>query len=283
MKKILFLFLAAAVLCPRLSWAGQRAEVMMLPTRVVMENKDRYTTVVIKNTGDATGDFSVTMIDMAMHEDGMVVPLEEGKKDPYSAIPYLRVAPKSMTLKPGAAQNVRIMLRKPEGLEPGEYRSHMLVKIENDNVEASQHPKEGAAKASKETQIEVKTNLVLVIPVIVRNGETTLAMKIASPKIIHDAKGVAALEVSLLREGNRSSMGDFTVTYNAPVGKSQVIKSFPGIPVYRSLDQRTVLIPMDDIPKDISLSAGTLDIAYSAQEKEGGKKLAEAQLDLAAH
>jgi hypothetical protein len=286
MKKILFLLLAMTTLCPQISWAGQRAEVMVLPTRIVMENKDRYTTVIIKNTGDATGNFSVDMIDMTMQEDGMVVPLEKGGGDPYSAIPYLRIAPKSMVLKPGEAQNVRIMLRKPEGLQPGEYRSHIRVKIENDNVEPSRSPgKEAtqAPKAPKESQITVKTNLVLIIPVIVRNGETSLSLWMASPKIIRSAKGVPALKVTLLRQGNRSSMGDFNVTYNAPGGKPQIIKRFPGIPVYRSVNQRTVLIPMDDIPKGINLSTGKLDITYSAQEKEGGKKLAQAQLDLAVH
>lgn len=278
MRKLLWLFVTLCILLPQTAWAN-RAEVMMIPTRVVMENKDRYTTVVIKNIGNATGHFSVDMIDMEMKEDGMVVPFEEGKADPYSAVPFLRVAPKSITLKPGESQNVRIMLRKPDDLAAGEYRSHMRVKVENDNVEATE---EKAAAPQKDAQIQVKANLVLIIPVIVRHGEMTLAMKIESPKVTRDAKGHPVIGMSLLREGNRSSMGDFTFSYAAPGGQSQVIKTFPGIPVYRSVGRRQVVIPLDDIPAGVDLTKGRLDIIYAAQEKEGGSKLAEAQIDLSA-
>jgi hypothetical protein len=253
---------------------------MMLPTRVIMENSDRFTTVVIKNVGNATGNFSVDMIDMEMKEDGLVVPLEEGKADAYSAIPYLRVAPRSITLKPGETQNVRVMLRKPETLAPGEYRSHMRVKLDNDNVEGTEENEE---KPVKEAQISVKANLVLIIPVIVRHGETTMSVKIDSPKLAHDAHGKPQLDLALLLEGTRSSMGDFVISYMASDNKSQVIKNFPGVPVYRSVARRQVSIPMDDIPAGVNLSTGKLDIVYQAQEKEGGKKLAEAEMSLSGH
>src|SRR3954464_6792233 len=105
MKKLVCLLLAFGILFPHASWAN-RAEVLLLPTRVIMENGDRYTTVVVKNTGNATGNFSVSLIDMEMKEDGLVSPFPDGKSDPLSAIPYLRIAPKSITLKPGETQNV---------------------------------------------------------------------------------------------------------------------------------------------------------------------------------
>lgn len=279
MKTILWLLVVLGILLPQTAWAN-RAEIMLIPTRVVMENKDRYTTIVIKNIGNATGYFSVDMIDMAMKEDGIVVPLEEGKTDPYSAIPYLRAAPKSITLKPGEAQNVRVMLRKPDTLPAGEYRSHMRVKVEDDNVEATEA--RAANPEQKDAQIQVKANLVLIIPVIVRHGETTLSVKIESPEILRDSKGRPQIGMSLLRDGTRSSMGDFTFSYTAPGGKAQQIKTFPGIPVYRSIARRQVVIPLDDIPAEVDLTKGKLDIVYSAQEKDGGQKLAEMQMDLSA-
>lgn len=284
MKKLACLLLALCLLIPTISWAN-RAEVLLLPTRVVMENGDRFTTVVVKNTGNATGNFSVSLIDMEMKEDGLVVPQDPGKTDPLSAIPYLRIAPRSMTLKPGETQNVRIMVRKPESLPAGEYRSHLRVSLDNDNVEgtADSTTSDMTAPGQKpEAHIAVKANLVLIIPVILRNGETTLSMKIIDPKITRDNKGKPSLALTLLRAGTRSSMGDFTITYTGP-GGSKIIKSFPGVPVYRPLDKRTVSIPLDDIPAGVDLNHGKLDIVYTAQAKEGttGEKLAEAQLSLA--
>jgi len=122
MKKLSCLFLAFGLLLPQAAHAN-RAEVMILPPRVVMENNDRYATIVVRNIGDAAGDFTVGLQDMKMRETGMVVPPDPGETPPYSAMPYLHITPKSMTLKPGETQSVRLMVRVPENLEPGEYRA----------------------------------------------------------------------------------------------------------------------------------------------------------------
>lgn len=278
MKKIIAVFFALSLLFPHLAWA-QRAELIVLPTRIVMENNDRYTTVTVKNSGQATGNFSVEVSDMTMQEDGMVVPLAEGQKDEFSAIPYLRIAPRSMTLKPGEIQNVRVMLRKPEGLAAGEYRSHLSVKIDNDNVEASEKKE---AETTNDAKIELKARLVLIIPVIFRHGETSVSMKMEAPKITKDANGKSQLEIDLLRDGNRSSMGDFTVSYIADNGKAELVKFYPGLPVYRSTPKRHVVIPLDETPANVDMTKGKLKISYNAQENEEKKLLAESELNLSA-
>jgi P pilus assembly chaperone PapD len=274
--KFAALFLALSTLMPQAAWAN-RAEVMMIPTRVVMEDKDNFTTIVVKNKGNATGNFSIDLVDMTMGEEGGVKLMPEGQTDPYSAQPYLRVAPRSMTLKPDEAQNVRILLRKPEGIAPGEYRSHLKLAILNDNVEESNAEK---ASGKKESNIAVKINMIMIIPLIVRVGETTLSMKIEDAKIIHDEKGQTEAVITLLRDGNRSSMGDFTFTWTPPGGAPQVIKTFPGVPVYRSTNRRKVVILLNGLPAGVDLSKGKLDILYAAQKSEDNKKLAEIQIDL---
>jgi hypothetical protein len=273
MKKLSCLFLAFGLLLPHAAHAS-RAQVMILPPRVVMENNDRYSTIVIRNIGDATGDFTVGLQDMKMLETGMVVPLDPGETPQYSAIPYLHITPKSMTLKPGETQTVRLMLRVPESLGPGEYRSHVKVDLVNDNTDAAVNA------MSKEAVIAVKANLIIIIPVIVRHGATTLSMGIADAKLSHDAKGTPSVDMYLTREGNRSSMGDISVTYIPQGGAPQLIKAFRGVAVYRPIARRFISVPLDETPKGVSLARGRLDIVYSAQEKEGGKTLAETQLSL---
>jgi P pilus assembly chaperone PapD len=273
MKKLNCLFLAFSLLLPHAAHAN-RAEVMMLPPRVVMENNDRFSTIVIRNIGDATGDFTVGLQEMKMLETGMVVPLDPGETPQYSAMPYLHITPRSMTLKPGETQKVRLMVRVPENLEPGEYRTHAYVRLVNDNADAP------ANQAGKDAVIAVKANLVIIIPVIVRHSATTLSMGIADAKLSHDAKGMPSVDMYLTREGNRSSMGDISVTYIPQGGAPQLIKAFRGVAVYRPIPRRFISVPLDETPKGVSLTRGRLDIVYTAQEKEGGKTLAEAQLAL---
>lgn len=279
MKKIFGLIAVLAVLLPQAAFAN-RAEIMLIPTRVVMEKNDRFSTVIIRNVGDATGNLSVDLIDMTMGETGGIVQLEDGKTDPYSAIPLTRVSPHSITLKPGDSQNVRIMLRKPEGLAAGEYRSHLKIKVEEDNVEATANMTAAELKAAA---ISVKAKLALTIPVIIRHGDTNVGIKIEAAKLARDAAGKPLVEMTLLRDGNRSVMGDFTFTYTGADGKSQPLKAFPGIPVYRSTERRQVSIQLDEVPADIKLNSGKLNVVYTAQEKEGGMKLAETTIDLSAH
>jgi hypothetical protein len=273
MTRLISIFLAFCVLLPVAAYAN-RAEVMMLPTRVVLENKDRYSTIVVKNVGNATGDFTVELQDMKMLETGMVMPLDPGEAPQYSAMTFIHIAPKSFTLKPGETQNVRLLLRLPENTEPGEYRTHVKVRLVNDNTDAPVNT------AGKDAVIAVKANLVIVIPVIVRHGETSLSMGIVDPRLSHDAHGVPSVDMYLTREGNRSSMGDVSVTYTPQGGAPQVIKVFRGVSVYRPTARRFLSVPLDETPKGVSLTRGRLDIVYSAQEKEGGKKLAETQLTL---
>ncbi len=268
MRNIACLFIALGVLLPQLSWA-KNAEIMMLPTRVVMEKNDRYTTIVIKNTGDSTGDFTADLADMKMLETGMVVPYEQGETPQYSAIPYIHIAPHSMTLKPGETQNLRLMLRKPERMEPGEYRAHLKVRVVNDNAD---NPVNTAGNAAV---IAVKANLVIVIPVIIRNGETSLSMGIDQPILSRDPKGNASVEMYLTRAGNRSSMGDISVTCYPPGGAPTLIKFFPGVSVYRPTARRFISVPLDETPKNLNLSQCKLGVTYAAQQKEGSQKLAE--------
>lgn len=274
MRKIVWLVVALLALWPAPSRAAGTAEITLIPTRIVLEPADRYGTVTVKNSGQATGNFTTDLVDMKMTDKGLVVPLEGGEKDEYSAKSYLHMAPRSFTLKPGETQNVRLILRKPEGLAAGEYRTHLQVRLANDNVDVEKPTKPNAAG------IAVKTNIVLVIPVIFRHGDTTFSMKIEDAKVSHDAQNKPVLGMNLVRDGNRSSMGDITVTYTGPGGGApKVLKTYPGVPVYRPTPKRFIEVPLD-VPSGVSLNEGVLDIVYKAQEKEGGKLLAESKLQL---
>ena len=270
----LFWILIVLSLFPPYRACASSAEVMLVPTRVVFENNDRYNTIVVKNVGDAAGDYTVDLVDMKMLDSGAVVPLNPGESAQYSAIPYLRIAPKSMTLPPGATQNIRLVLRKPEGLEPGEYRAHVRLRMIHDNAS------EAANKTGKGPTILVQANLAIVIPVIARTGATTLSVGIIDAKLSHDARGTPAVDMYLTREGTRSAMGDISVTYTPQNGVPHVIKVFRGVAVYRPTPRRFVSVPLDETPNGLNLSHGRLDIVYATQEKEGGKKLAETQITL---
>ena len=260
MAAVLALLVAGVPAC----WA-KNAEIMLLPTRVVMEKEDHTSTVLIKNTGDKAGTVHIDLIDMKMGEDGMVVPYAEGETPQYSAIPYLTLAPRTTVLKPGETQNVRLVLHKPVNLEAGEYRAHLQVRIISDKAD--------------DAAFSDKANLVIVIPVIVRFGDTTLSVGIQQPRLDRTKTGGLAIGMYLTRQGSRSAMGDIAITCNLGGGEpAQVIKFFPGVAIYRPTERRFLSVPLDETPKNIDPSACRLGVTYALQQKDGGGVLGRAEL-----
>jgi hypothetical protein len=234
---------------------ANKAETMLIPTRVVMENGQRYATLVVKNTGDASGQYTIETVDMVMHEDGSVTEVPEGETPQFPAAPLVHISPRSVTLKPGEDQTVRILVRKPETLEAGEYRSHIKVRVVNDNVEQTEAPPTGDAAA-----IQIRANLVLVIPLIVRNGETSVKATLTEPHLTTNPEtGERQLDVYINREGNLSTMGNLKVYRDGTE-----VAALDGVPVYRPTARRIAHIPFKDVQGN-----GPFTIRYLQQDVEG--------------
>lgn len=230
---------------------ANRAQTLILPQRIIMNNSDRFATMLVKNAGDATGQFRIDVIDMDMKEDGTINELPQGTPPTeFSAIPIVRLSPRSVTLKPGEGQTVRILLRKPEGLADGEYRSHVKVSIINDNVD-------GIDDGQPKPMLSVTPKIVLIIPLIVRSGQTSFTSSLSEPKIIRNSDGTSALSIYIGREGNRSSMGDLKIFQNG-----REVGSLVGVPVYRPTARRLVRVPLT------GASGGPLTIRYMQQASE---------------
>jgi hypothetical protein len=237
------------------------AEIMLAPTRIVMGDADGDAALTVKNVGDAPGDVAIGLQDMKMLESGLVVPLDPGEAPQFSAKAFVHLSPENMKLGPGESRIVHVTLSKPPGLEAGEYRTHIKVRLADKTA-------------------PVATNLSIVIPLILRSGVMSLTMGLENPKLSRAADGARSLALTLTRAGNRSSLGDISVTWVPKTGASRVIKVLHGVSLYRPTPRRSVSVPLDETPEDVSLTGGRLDIVYAAPEKDGGAKLAETKLDM---
>lgn len=251
---------------------AQQAQTVLIPTRVVLEKGERSATVIIKNSGNATGLYRIELEDKQMPETGILQTLEEGK-DPYSIIPMVRISPRRVTLDPGEDQRIRLMIRKPKNLEDGEYRSHLKVLLADSNVSGGT-----IRKKQKNVQVGVGTRLAVSIPVILRHGKTSQSVTMDEAGIRRQGKHIL-LDLAMSRTGNRSSFGDIKVVYTDQKGVSNIVKFHPGIAIYRGTDKRRISLPLD-IPDGVVLGKGTLKISYIAQEKDGGILIAEKDIIL---
>lgn len=272
--------LCLALLSPDASALAQGlGDLVVAPTRLVFEGRTRSSLISLLNNGTESGVFRITVVNMRMTETGQFERLEQdAEKLPGEefAEGMFRFAPRQIELAPGQSQAVRVMLRKPKDLAPGEYRSHLLIQ---------RLPKEGTAGRSIEaTAAEgITINLVVVpgvaLPIIIRHGELSGEASITNMSVAQipgDRKGVS---FRINRSGNRSVFGDLTATYFAPGEKEGIVVSRANkLAVYVPNPSRNVVMNLT-LPDGVELTAGgKIEVTYQLPSQEGGRTMAAGTL-----
>lgn len=199
------------------------ANVALSKHRIFVEANQRNDALQFRNTTGATINFSADIGLTAMTEEGTVYPVAD---DALSAKEMIRYSPKRGSIPPGGKQVIRFSIRKPAGLEAGEYRAALLLTSEIDS--------QGEAE-----RVTVQPSLTFSIPIIVRNGRTEAQAQLQNPQYtLVDGKPSIKLWQSL--NGNRSVFGNFTVVDE----DDNEIGVLNNVAVYRPLSGRYVSIPL---------------------------------------
>jgi fimbrial chaperone protein len=255
------------------------ADLMLFPTRIVFEKNQRAAQVELINQGKAPETYRISVVNRRMSESGEITAADPAEAGEQFADEMLRYSPRQVTIAPGSSQTVRMLLRKPAELAPGEYRSHLQFDRVPDASPASSV--DAAADGGGDKVGVVITALVgASIPVIVRQGETqatvTLAQLALEPR---NADAPPSLAFQILREGNRSVYGDLTVTFVPRSGAPVEVAKAGGVAVYVPNLMRRARMPLQ-LPAGVALGGGSLRLAYRERTDSGGKLLAEQTLQL---
>jgi len=262
------LFVGAVLL---LFTATACADLMIYPTRLVIDGNQRATKVELINNGSQTAMYRISLVNRRMSETGEFsdidapLPGEQFSKD------MLRYSPRQITLAPGAGQTVRLMVRKPANLEPGEYRSHLLFSKQPSVQEGRNliDDKEGVG-------VRITTLVGVSIPVIVRHGYTSAQVDLTGLKLSREGDRIVA-DFVLERSGNQSVYGDIIAMFRPSGGKAQVVGRASGVAVYTPNPSRQASI-VTNLESGVTLSGGTLQITYREQAEDSGRILAQESL-----
>ena len=242
------------------------ATLLITPTRVVFEDRIRTSQVTLVNKGTETTTYRISFIRQNMTENGKFVPVEEGEEGLYSD-KMVRYSPRQIVLEPNQSQIVRLMLRKPRGLVDGEYRSHMLLQAlpKTTRSDISKAVEEG----SDDISVEITTVIGVSIPVIVRSGKLSTELSLANARYVKSAdpqqKSYVALDMN--RVGNKSTYGDFRVTYIGADGQSAIVGNIKGVAVYSPNKLRQFKIPVNVIEGN-DYDKGRFHITYFESGKD---------------
>jgi hypothetical protein len=251
--------------------------VVLMPSRVVLEGRERAVEVMLKNGGATPASFRVSIKEMEMLPNGKL----QGrvKKDgEITAADLVRFTPRQVDLAPGESQIVRFQVRKPENLPEGEYRSHALFQ----GIPPAKPVEPITEDTEKRLSFSITQVMGISIPVIVRHGETRASIKLAGLRYWQPdvAGAVPVISLFLERSGNRSVVGDMraTVESGGQVAKGTLLTELKGTGIYTNLDRREVHLPMY-FAKDGKLKGARIKVVFTATDLKMAPEVA--YIDLA--
>jgi hypothetical protein len=250
-------------------------DLLVAPTRVVLQGRDRSAELTLVNTGETTATYRISFLNLRMNENGEMEEIQEPGEGERFADSLIRYSPRQVILEPRVAQTVRIQVRKPADLEAGEYRSHMLFRAVPDLSAV------GGGVEGPETTEGLNIRLIPVygvsIPIIVRHAETSASISMTDLQYHHPVNGASpTVSARILREGNRSVYGEFRARIQRT---GEVVASIRGLGVYVPNASRVVTLPLQ-IAGDRTLAGETLELSFVDGETSEGRTLAKADLPI---
>ena len=273
LRRPLLLLALAALPLPAL------AELMLNPTRVVFVKNQRAAQVELINNSGEPATYRISVVNRRMSETGEFITITEAGPDEHFADAMLSYSPRQVTLQPGTAQVVRLLIRKPDGLADGEYRSHLHFEKQAGAAELATSV-EGTDQGTPRIGVVLKTLIGASIPVIVRQGASEASVSLAQLALQAPAAGQAPmLAFRIERSGNSSVYGDLSAVFTPRGGAAQVVGKASGVAVYTPNPLRRAQLPLQAAP-GTRLAGGELRLTYRERPEAGGKLLAEASLAL---
>lgn len=254
------------------------AQLMVYPTRLVLEHSQRAGQLEIVNNSARTVTYRITLVNRRMDENGRFLAAESAAPGELFADSMLSYSPRRVTLAPGAGQVIRLMTRKPAGLAAGEYRSHLLFS------EQAEPQGQSIAPAPAENAADIGVSLTALVgisvPVIMRVGDTAATVTLGNLALSSAAADQpASLSVDVQRGGTQSCYGDLSASFTPAGGVALEIARANGVAVYTPNAVRHVKIPVN-LPADAVLANGTVTVSYRERPEHHGAPAVEASLSL---
>lgn len=263
---VFFKILIASVLASLCVVGPASSDMLISPTRAMMDEDDRSATFTLRNTSDGSRTYRLSWEDKKSDSFGGLQKVSDDEEWP-SLEGMVRFSPRQIKVGAGENQTVRLSFRPPSDLAKGEYRSHLLLQVvaeesEPTSVVNMEHPD------VKGATIQLFMQTSFSIPVVARYEVSPPNVTIADIEVV-PASGERnmALRVTLEKDGNSSSYGDLVVEMQKDQGSPvETIGRRAGLNIFHELNRRVVEVPL----RDKSIPSGSwIRIAYEGIEEYG--------------
>ncbi len=236
--------------------AAAQANLLIMPTYIVFQDRDRTQDITIMNTSDRTSIYRMGWLNYKQNERGSYDRQDGPISEYFDPETMIVFSPRQVTLPPNAKQRVRVSLRRPPNLPDGEYRAHLQLQSVGD---ADGVARSRAGNGAITT--EVKANVGFAIPAIIRQGVYNAQVTIEDPSFqpapsANDTR--PRLRITLKRTGAHGALGELRVYWAPPGQEERLIGELNNVNVFSEINQRVANIPLTEQ----NVNAGTLRIVY---------------------
>ncbi len=245
------------------------ADLSITPIRISFEGRDRFASVILINTGDELKTYQMGWRYYRMQETGSAyVPVTESVTE-FDLSKHIVFTPRRVTLAPGAKQKIRLALRRPENVPPGDYHAHLLfAPVKGDIVD-------GEPLDTQEARPGVVINVGYTIPVFFRVGEADVSFDIGDVKISrNENNGKLLISVPINRVGGPyGAQGHLYVYHQDESGQEILIAQMPNAHIFPEVDRRV----FDMTSTQDNLGAGSLRIVLKHFDDKSEDRVVYAQ------
>lgn len=238
--------------------AKAQGDLMLFPKRIVFEGSKRSQEINLANSGKDTARYILSVVQIRMKADGSFETITEPDPGQNFADKYFRIFPRNVVLPPNEAQTVKIQLTNTGEMQPGEYRSHLYVRAEEEKMPLGE---EDTLSDAKTISVKIKAVFGISIPVIIRSGENTSKISISDVSFNQEKEVPASLKFTFNRNGNMSVYGDVLVDYISPEGKKIRVGAANGLSVYTPTTKRNFNLALTQT-QGVDFHKGSLQVTY---------------------
>jgi P pilus assembly chaperone PapD len=247
------------------------ASLMVAPIRVVFGDRTRSASVLILNTDKKPHTYRMGWKITKMKTDGSYEDLPDDANNPFSVSKMVVVSPKQITIQPDGRQNIRLSVRKPANLPPGEYRGHLVLETVPEN---EMRETQNENNSQKGISFGFRVAFGLSIPVIIRHQSTDFPdLKIDNIRFIpNDNPNTSGprLAFDLLRKGGElSPYGRIDVYLDSAEGSPRIGQK-NNVAIFKDISKREMWI---DLTRDVP-PGSKIRIVYLGGEEYSGQNLA---------
>jgi len=237
------------------------ADLLISPTRISFDERQRTAKVSVINTGKEYKTYRVVWSEKQSTPTGGYITLPEATATSLS--PMTRLSPKQMRLAPGEKQTVKIAIRKPKDLAPGEYRSHLLFQaLPNEN---------------SKTNSSIKINMIMSysIPVVLRESAEVPKVTIEHAKVITNPDNQRMqFKLKVNRNTGFSSYGKLSAYFKSDANSAaEKIAEIGNLSIYSDVDSADVTLSL--FSDKVITQPGVIEFKYTGADEYSDVTFAE--------